>query len=536
MKTKLVYLRCWLTVIGLVSAAVGSVIAAENVSSSSNMQPKATVTYHLPNVTGLKFYGSPARVIEIDGRSGLNFTGIRGRLALPQHTVGLPSGTLTLWMCPLQDLASAVQKPEHAMSNQYFGNYALLTDREAVREFDQANFALCFQSAGAPSTLWAKFSGGSFIQVYDMERPGAMVTTNKIQVRQFKWYQVTLTWDRPAEKFKLYLNGILVGLGDTFAKKLCDDPCGPILYLGNPAIAYSDIAFYDHVIDGQGVASLFRQEATKIDPVLQADLEREQTGIDLPKFTWAPDGEWETRLELSMNRPDDFQQFFVQGYGNGVEVTDEGFHIKTPSMEEANRSTGIGKAWTDIPGKPAMDMTRMYLWTRQSFEGDLYFSMDIKILEHGGLSLLLLQAAGMQGEDFMEDYFLRTNGSMVTVYGEDVRNYSWEYYREMVDIRNDRATHHIGKNPWSKPLDAQVENRAWELNRWYRVEFLQEGAHLRGAIDGVTVLDAMDSGFTGQGPVLHNGHIAVRFMMRTNVLIRNLRVMNRPLFKSHPLQ
>ena len=301
------------------------------------------------------------------------------------------------------------------------------------------------------------------------------------------------------------------------------------------AKGYNDFGYLTYRVIRFGGCILYPRPVN-IDPVLQADLELKQTGKGLPKFTWTPDKEWETRLELPLNRIEDFQQFFIQGYGNGVEVTDQGFHVKTPSMEEANKSTGIGKAWTDLPGKPARDMTRMYIWTRKTFEGDLYFSMDVKILEHGGLSLLLLQAAGMQGEDFMEDYFLRTNGSMVTVYGEDVRNYSWEYYRDMVDIRNDVATHHIGKNPWSKPLDAQVEDRIWELDRWYKVEFLQEGAHIRCAIDGVTVLDAMDSGLTGQGPVLHNGHIAIRCMMRTNVMFRNLHVMNRPLFKSYPLE
>lgn len=75
----------------------------------------------------------------------------------------------------------------------------------------------------------------------------------------------------------------------------------------------------------------------------------------------------------------------------------------------------------------------MYLWTRDVFEGDLYLTAEFRIHQHGGLALWMLQAAGMQGEDFLSDYPLRSDGAMSTVITEDVRNYHWEFYREMVD-------------------------------------------------------------------------------------------------------
>jgi hypothetical protein len=137
----------------------------------------------------------------------------------------------------------------------------------------------------------------------------------------------------------------------------------------------------------------------------------------------------------------------------------------------------------------------------------------------------------MQGEDFMKDYFLRSDGSMSMVCWEDVRNYHWEFYREMLDTRNDLVSHGMVKNPWLKPVAFQVENRRWDLNRWYKLEFLQEGARIRGAIDGVTVIDYTDNGFDNNGPVLTHGHIAIRCMMRTDIVIRNLQVKDRPLVK-----
>ncbi len=144
----------------------------------------------------------------------------------------------------------------------------------------------------------------------------------------------------------------------------------------------------------------------------------------------------------------------------------------------------------------------------------------------------MLQAAGMQGEDFLNDYPLRSDGSMRVVTAEDVRNYHWEFYREMFDTRNDLVSHAVIKNPWLCPVAFQIENRRWELDRWYRVTFLQEGNRLHGAIDDVTVFDTTDSGLTNNGPIMRQGHIALRVMMRSDITFRNLEISNRPNYAS----
>ncbi len=117
---------------------------------------------------------------------------------------------------------------------------------------------------------------------------------------------------------------------------------------------------------------------------------------------------------------------------------------------------------------------------------------------------------------------------MQTVCWEDIRNYHWEFYREMLDTRNDVVSHAVIKNPWFCPVAFQVENRRWELDRWYRVTFLQENNRLRGAIDDVTVFDVSDSGLTNNGPVMRRGRVALRVMMRSDMTFRNLEISNRP--------
>ncbi len=125
---------------------------------------------------------------------------------------------------------------------------------------------------------------------------------------------------------------------------------------------------------------------------------------------------------------------------------------------------------------------------------------------------------------------------MNVVHKEDVRNYHWEFYRQMLSTRNDLVSHGSYKNPWLRPLSFQIENRQWDLDRWYRLTFVQEGARIRGAIDDVTVMDVNDTGFDNNGPIFRHGHLAFRAMMRTDMTIRNWEVHTRPDYKLYSNQ
>jgi len=145
-------------------------------------------------------------------------------------------------------------------------------------------------------------------------------------------------------------------------------------------------------------------------------------------------------------------------------------------------------------------------------------------LRPGGLSLLMVQASGMNREDFMADYPLRTSGRMKTVYGEDIRNYHWEYYREMADMSNDVSNSALMKNPFAYPLSFSALTTPLEKDVWHKLQFLQIGNKLTGAIDGKIMVEFTDDGFTNNGPVYNFGHIAIRCMLHSKLQFRNLRV------------
>jgi Domain of unknown function (DUF1961)/Concanavalin A-like lectin/glucanases superfamily len=476
-------------------------------------------------------HGAPARVIEFDGRAGLNFTGSRGRLAIPEHTVAQPQGSLTLWVAALDDVDAAPHHAHHARSNPRADTFALLSDREALPEVEVAHFALYYQTWWHPGFI-AKWGRGSYLDASFSLQQRPTAATGHFAFQRGHWYQLALTWDRPAGHYQMYANGVLIASHDIMAPRLHDDPCGPTLYLGNPAFAFSDLAFYDTVLDPEAVRRLHAEQATAAYPELTAELSATYEGQGLQPLAWQPDASWTTALELSLRERADYERFFLQGCGTALSFTDEGFHIRTPDFQTSAQLGGVGAVNKFDTSK---DMSRLYLWSRQVFEGDLHVSLYFRINSPGGLALLMTQASGMQREDFLDDYALRVNGSMATVFGEDVRNYHWEYFRQMCDTRNDRVTHGLMKNPWYRPLGFQVEDRQWDTGRWYRLDWLQEGARLRGAIDGVTVLDATDSPRDNNGSVFTAGRIALRFMMRTDMTVRDLRVLNRPPFKSRPL-
>jgi hypothetical protein len=430
----------------------------------------------------------------------------------------------------LQDFFPAVHHQAHRRSNPFFERFVFLSDREAVQEIEAANFSLFYSSYWHP-VFMATFAQGNIVDAMFYNQ-SAMASAGHFEMHALKWYQLVLTWDHDASTYVLYANGIKVGHSDTTATTPLrhDDPA-PWLYFGNPSYAMGDISFFDKALTEAEVSQLFEHEAVSIDPSIQAFLEKTYLGRGLPKFDWRPPAGsgWQQEQSLSLRSPDDYAHFFHQGCGPSVRFTGEGFRITTPDFAEYLKRKGKTHKGEEL------DMSRMYLWTRRSFQGDLYVTFEFKLHSHRGLALIMTQAAGMQGEDFLADYQLRSDGSMGMVCWEDVRNYHWEFYREMIDTRNDLVSHACLKNPWFRPMSFQMENRTWELDRWYRLTYLQEGARLRGAIDDTTVMDVRDTGFDNNGPVFRNGHVALRLMMRSDMTFWNFEVWDRPDFQPEPV-
>lgn len=239
------------------------------------------------------------------------------------------------------------------------------------------------------------------------------------------------------------------------------------------------------------------------------------TGSHMKEYTWAPDDTWKKKVELSLTKEEDLDKFYIQGCKDAASITPEGLCITT-HMQRTEQA---------IHEKPnSYDPDQVYFWLKEWLEGDIAIEYEFMPLKENGLSLLMFQASGMRWEDFMKDYPLRTTGSMRMVHGENVRNYHWEYFREMDDVRHDVDSNILVKNPWGYPLAYQCLPERLTQGVWHKLQLVQEGRRIRGMLDGKVVFDVEDSSANNAGPVLNSGHMAIRCMWKTIFCVRNLKV------------
>ncbi len=156
----------------------------------------------------------------------------------------------------------------------------------------------------------------------------------------------------------------------------------------------------------------------------------------MEEFTFQPDESWTKQFDVDFQTPEEqIKEFYIQGWADAVKPkgSTEGLLIETPN----------------IPYGADAYTKQVYIWSNKTFEGNIYVEFEWKALKPNGLSLLMIHASGMGREDFMADYPKKTSGTMLTVHGENVRNYHWEFYREMNDVRNDVGTAFSRKNPFA---------------------------------------------------------------------------------------
>ena len=488
------------------------------------------------------------------GGYALQATSAHTRITLPGHTLNGNAGTLACWMLCLEDLRTAPPIKHIADAQPDYRTYPLflaprpeappeaplkpapqaspppqspaspdaphaapdadLPDRSTWPEWRRAPFAWVWSSMWYPQ-CYAKFYRGNVYPDAYNPKFNAFVATGHLNLDRLRWYHLALTFDRDASRYRIYINGVPAAVENQF-RRLAHETAGEALVCGNPAFAFADVMSFDAALTHEQVQALYADRPDRAEPELVEELERIFAGA--PLNTDPPDlGEgWETALHLPLTDPADLEQLYHQGGVGAVSMTGEGLRIDTPDRPAD---------WK--PPAPGEDPHQMYLWTRRSFEGDLDVTFDFKPLDHMGLLLFMAQASGMQGEDFMADYPLRTTGAMLMVYGENVRNYHWEFFREMDDARNDVASHVLVKNPWMRPLAYRCARGPLALHEWHTLRFLQVGPRIRGFIDGRPVFDVTDDPYCHAGPVYRTGRVAIRAMIRTSALLRDLHVRTR---------
>lgn len=483
-----------------------------NLSISGQIVPDYTYLQNAesPNEVNGHLSG-PARIIEHEGRMGLNTTSIHSVYEMKAHTLDQMEGSVSFWVLSLEDLGTYFPKGNMGSGNPHFYTYPLLVDYPKPQQETHAAFRFVWSPNWHPS-LRVQFAKGSLWPDAFKYPHAGLISVSHFSFQALKWYQFTLTWNHHVDEYILYLNGLEISRNDQFrTERARRDSVNSSLFMGNPTLAFSEVNFFNKVLTPEQTYQRFRQQAKTFDPALEKEIRYTYQGKDRKPFRFELTPDWKNQMDLNLQLPAQMDQFYVQGNPVNVEITSEGLLMETVQKQFS----------------PFIVDSQVYFWSKQTFEGDLYLEYEFKVLRPGGLSLLMVNASGMNREDFMRDYPLKTTGRMTTVFGENVRNYHWEYYREMSDMSNALNNSVLAKNPHSYALAFGTHDQPLVYNQWHKLQFLQIGNRLIGAINGVVMVEALDNGFVNNGAVFDFGHIAIRCMVNTKMLFRNLKVYNR---------
>jgi hypothetical protein len=492
----------------IVAGALPGALAAQD-DARTTREPKPALAMSLdcdahlaagsqrPEVSG------PHRFVKIGGKIGYQPLSLKSSLRIPTDLHAKNEGSILLSICPMETLAVAAGLPWYLDKDPHAQTFALLSDALPANDLSKSVFSWFWSSRWHPQMVAAFGPRPSDFSLTPC------IVVEHLPLREKTWYQLAFTWNKSQHRLRIYVDGILCGTVDY---PFDPQPPHPQLYLGNTDMALADLRLYDRELSASQVSGAFAGAAIADDPKVTAELRSLFTVQPRPPADWSPDSTWKLSYQTSFTKPEDLKGWIQQGCTaepykmKAMETTPEGLLLQTRDVID--------------------NETRMYLWSPQNFEGDIAVQYDFRPEQDSGLALLVVQASGMQREDFITDHPRRTSGSMGTIICDRVRNYHWEYFRRTGDVRADLGTQVLVKNPWARPLGMSTLDRL-AVNQWHRLLFLQEGAHLRAALDGRWVLDLRDDPFINNGPVLNFGRIGLRVMYKTRMRFRDLKVWNR---------
>jgi hypothetical protein len=114
----------------------------------------------------------------------------------------------------MEDLYPAAHHDNHGESNEHFCNYNIISDNQAGRDFDSATFLLNYSTDWHPVFTGKFFRGNVSVGYYCPDGPHAQATANYFHFLREQWYHILFSWDKENSEFRIYANGVLVGIED----------------------------------------------------------------------------------------------------------------------------------------------------------------------------------------------------------------------------------------------------------------------------------------------------------------------------------
>lgn len=408
---------------------------------------------------------------------------------------------MSFWFSPLEDLDFFPTTPGMSQLVPGAESFPLVSDVFPAQQIGKMSFGV-YWTGGYPQLVGKFTPTTGHIMAHLDYGLAPFVYAERLTLRRGSWYFVVLTWDRPAQKLRLYVNGRMMGYYDSaggFAEPSEE------LYLGNPMMIMRELTIEEAVLEEGEVLARYREKRPAGNDRADEDIRQAVDILERPPLNLKQDSSWKETYACGFNRQKELDEWVFQTGDKlrdqfELRATQEGLLAATPRMIDTE--------------------SRMYLWSPRIFEGDQWIEYDFRLESPTGLSLLVVCCRGPQREDFILERGVEKTGSMGTILGKTV-NYHWEYMRRVEMMRRDVETQYLSKNPWHWRLHYGCIPRL-EQNRWYRLRFVKSGHRLHGSIDQKTVFDVVDDASANNGPLLNFGRIGLRQMYNTTMRYRNL--------------
>ena len=271
----------------------------------------------------LKLNG-PARIINFDGRKGLNMTSIKSVLELKAHNLKSEKGAVTIWVMSLEELSAYDPKPAISMDNPHFFIYPILSDCSDPQDFEKANFKLIWWPRWHPSVV-ALFAKGNLYQDSFEIPHRALVEVSHFTFDKNIWYQFALTWDYKTDQYALFVDGVQIGREDqNHVNPFHRDNIHSSLFLGNPTLCFSEINFYNEAFTPEQAYTHYKNETKRFDPKLNDELFMKYEGVGRSTFNWKVDPTWKLKWDIGLTKPSEMDSLIVQGNPVKVGITNEG--------------------------------------------------------------------------------------------------------------------------------------------------------------------------------------------------------------------
>ncbi len=446
---------------------------------------------HLNDAAQLTIDG-PHRFVKIAGITGIHISSLKTKAFIETTALQSDRGTLSLWMSPLEDIDKA---PSTGLNTIY----PLISDHYPLSLADSCDFSVYYDGSGYPRVI-ARFTDGSFWKQMDYG-VAPFVYAESLPLQKGQWYNLAITWDKPAGTIIMYINGELVG-HNFLAKNFKSDRSK--VYIGNPLMILSNLKIQTDILSSEEIMKEYLSMRPLSNQLSDNVIRDIVIPRDKPALNMHLDDSWKKVYECSFSKNSDLDGWIFQTGDKfrdkfKLNVTENGLYWETPDIIDAE--------------------SRGYLWCPAKVEGDQWIEFEFQLVSPKGLALVMMCASGMQGEDIIEDHGLRKTGSMGDMLA-NYRNYHWEFVRRVEAMRTDVETQYVSKNPWGKSLFIGCVPRL-EQNHWIKVRFIKIGNKLYGSFDGKTVFEAADNAYDNNGPVLNSGRVVLRQMYNTAMRYRN---------------